>query len=427
MKQKFSSVQSRTLKEKKEKRRDEMNCFRPRRTKTSPSAKLPSYGELAPPPPLCAENSGPRNMIEPASELYPLGTYPINPELNNQKHLVLLQIPGCTLYLIETGEAVELARGDFKFIRLSENDVLLANIIQIGDDLLWPLTKDEPVVKVDSHHYLFSLLMDQKDGEPLSYGVSFSGESGGSLSSLDSLLKEHCCFSISSSSTEDRGLDWREFAPRIEAYNGVLAKAIAEGTGQIVKGIFMCSNLYAKQVNKGGETILSRHGEKRYGVPATASFNSRNLAAPNKTMLNKSLKRARKLSKMTEKLSKSMLDGVCGASGAIMAPVVQSKAGKKFLAMVPGEVLLASLDAVNQVLDALEAAEKQAFTATSGAATRMVSNRFGESAGETTDHVLATAGNFASTAWNISKIRKVMTPKSSVSSGIKNAAKNRKV
>lgn len=56
----------------------------------------------------------------------------------------------------------------------------------------------------------------------------------------------------------------------------------------------------------------------------------------------------RKLSKMTEKLSKTMIDGVGIATGSVMAPLVKSQAGKAFLAMVPGEVLLASLDAVGK-------------------------------------------------------------------------------
>lgn len=51
---------------------------------------------------------------------------------------------------------------------------------------------------------------------------------------------------------------------------------------------------------------------------------------------------------MTEKISKRMLDGVQFATGSVMAPVVKSQAGKSFLSMVPGEVLLASLDAVSK-------------------------------------------------------------------------------
>lgn len=58
--------------------------------------------------------------------------------------------------------------------------------------------------------------------------------------------------------------------------------------------------------------------------------------------------RVRKLTKMTEKLSKSMLDMVGVASGSVMGPVMKSQAGRAFFAMVPGQVLLASLDAVSK-------------------------------------------------------------------------------
>lgn len=58
----------------------------------------------------------------------------------------------------------------------------------------------------------------------------------------------------------------------------------------------------------------------------------------------------KKLSKMTEKLSKAMLDGVGMVTGSVMQPVVKSRAGKAFLAMAPGEVVLASLDAVSKFL-----------------------------------------------------------------------------
>jgi len=51
-------------------------------------------------------------------------------------------------------------------------------------------------------------------------------------------------------------------------------------------------------------------------------------------------------------------------------------------------------------------------------------NRFGESAGEATEHVFATAGHAANTAWNVFKIRKAFTPASSATNGVlKNAAK----
>ncbi|XP_076905413.1 senescence/dehydration-associated protein At4g35985, chloroplastic-like [Bidens hawaiensis] len=341
------------------------------------------------------------------------------------KHETVLSIPSCKVHLMDEGEAIELATGDFKIIQLSDDGVLLATVIKINDDLQWPLTKDEPVVKLDPLHYLFSLTIDKDDG-PLSYGVTFSDTLYGDFKSLDRFLREHSCFSTSSSSRKT-DIDWKEFAPRIEAYNNVIAKAIAEGTGQIVKGIFICSNAYTNQVQKGGNMILNQAMDEKNGISRTTTNESNKINGSRKENgINNSLKSVRKLSKMTENMSKAMLNGVGIATGSVMGPMVRSQAGKAFFSMVPGEVLLASLDAVNKVMDAAEAAQKQALTATSGAATRMVSERFGESAGEATGDVLATAGHVAGTAWNVVKIRKAMTPASATSNGVRrNVAKIR--
>ncbi|KAK4432973.1 Senescence/dehydration-associated protein, chloroplastic [Sesamum alatum] len=349
------------------------------------------------------------------------------PENKNVKHELLIRIPSCRVHLMDEGEALELAAGDFELLRISDEHVSLATTIKVGAELQWPLTKDEPVVKLDSLNYLFSLPM--KDGEPLSYGVSFSDGNGADLGLLDSFLKENSLFSSSSSRSRKGDINWKEFAPAVDDYNSVLAKAIAGGTGQIVKGIFKCSNAYTNQVQKGGETILIRAAQEKNQVAAKHGPKSNSIDGPTKQRgaVNKSLKRVRKLSKMTEKMSKAMLDVVGVASGSVMAPVVRSQAGKTLLSMMPGEVLLASLDAVNKIIDAAEAAEKQAMTATSGAVTRMVTNRFGESAGEATEDAMATAGHCAGTAWNVFKIRKAINPASSVSSGVlKNAAKSAK-
>ncbi|KAL0345177.1 UNVERIFIED_CONTAM: Senescence/dehydration-associated protein, chloroplastic [Sesamum radiatum] len=377
-----------------------MNCFKPKRSK--------------PPSPTKTTSSPPPQQVQEI------------PESKNVKHEILLRIPSCRVHLMDGGEALELAAGDFELLRISDENVSLATTIKVGEELQWPLTKDEPVVKLDALHYLFSLPM--KDGEPLSYGVSFSDGNGADLGLLDSFLKENSLFSSSSSSRSRKGdINWKEFAPAVNDYNSVLAKAIAGGTGQIVKGIFKCSNAYTNQVQKGGETILIRAAEEKNQVALKDSHKSNSNGANQKSAVNKSLKRVRKLSKMTEKMSKAMLDVVGVASGSVMAPVVRSQAGKTLLSMVPGEVLLASLDAVNKIIDAAEAAEKQAMTATSGAVTRMVTNRFGESAGEATEDALATAGHCAGTAWNVFKIRKAINPASSVASGaLRNAAKSAK-
>ncbi|TKY44568.1 Senescence/spartin-associated protein [Spatholobus suberectus] len=341
------------------------------------------------------------------------------------KQEVVLQIPGCKVHLMDEGEALELAQGHFTIMTIMDENVPLATIIKVGNSVQWPLTKDEPVVKVDGLHYLFSLPV-KDGGEPLSYGVTFPEQSYESMGVLDSFLKEHSCFSgLKRSKKSD--LDWEEFAPGVEDYNHFLAKAIAGGTGQIVKGIFMCSNAYTNQVQKGGETILNSAAEKKNGGVVRESMNDRTADATKNSAMNENLKRVRQLTNVTEKLTKSLLNGVGIMSGSVMAPVLKSQPGQTFLKMLPGEVLLASLDAVNRVFEAAEAAEKQTFSATSQAATRMVSNRFGEEAGEATEHVFATAGHAINTAWNVSKIRKAINPASSANAAgaLRNSAKKR--
>ena len=58
--------------------------------------------------------------------------------------------------------------------------------------------------------------------------------------------------------------------------------------------------------------------------------------------------RVRKLSEMTEQMSQSLLDTVISVTGSMAAPLLRSKQGRGFLATVPGEVVLASLDAISE-------------------------------------------------------------------------------
>ncbi|XP_047947155.1 senescence/dehydration-associated protein At4g35985, chloroplastic-like isoform X2 [Salvia hispanica] len=378
-----------------------MNCCKPTKSKTQKKASLPE-----PPSTQVQQPSNQETLI------------PQNNNTINVRHDVLLRIPECRVHLMDEGEAVELGAGDFELQRITDGNVAIATAVKVGAELQWPLTKDEPVVKLDEKHYLFSLLMN--DGTPLSYGVAFAS---GGLEELDAFLRENCSFTASKKK-RDSDIDWKEFAPAVDSYNSFLAKAIADGTGYIVKGIFKCSNAYTNKVQKGGETILIQAVEEK-NIVAPNKIQS-NGAKKSKGSLNKSLKRARKLSKMTQKLSKSVLNVVESGTGAVMTPIVESRPGKAFLNMMPGEVLLASLDALNKIIDAAEAAEKQTMVATSGAVTTAVTNRYGESAGEATGHALATAGHCVGTAWNVFKIRKAINPATTATSRgvLKNAAKS---
>lgn len=56
------------------------------------------------------------------------------------------------------------------------------------------------------------------------------------------------------------------------------------------------------------------------------------------------LYRVKKVTKMTESVAHGVLSGVIKVSGFFTSSVANSKAGKKFFSLLPGEVVLASLD-----------------------------------------------------------------------------------
>uniref|UniRef100_A0A0E0N1V7 Senescence domain-containing protein n=1 Tax=Oryza rufipogon TaxID=4529 RepID=A0A0E0N1V7_ORYRU len=356
----------------------------------------------------------------------------------------LLRVPGASVHLLDGAEGpVELARGDLAVVRIAKDGVAVATVARVGRGLGWPITRDEPVVRLDRLHYLFTLPDSTGGGGGggalfLNYGVSFAAPDDALLASLDAFLKANACFSTPSSSAPSRSSAttttrpaptttatadgyWNDFAPRMDSYNNVLAKAIAAGTGQLVRGIFMCSEAYATQVQRGADLIRPQAAgsvTKRSGG-AGGGGASRTTGQPD-------AKRGG-LSEMTEKMSQSLLDTVIAVTGSMAAPLLRSKQGKAFLATVPGEVILASLDAINKVMDAVEAAERRSLAATSNVVSGAVSRRYGESAGEATEDAFATAGHAVGTAWNLFKIRKAVTPSSSLPGNmVKSAVRNRK-
>ncbi|CAL4961646.1 unnamed protein product [Urochloa decumbens] len=364
----------------------------------------------------------------------------------------LLRVPGASVHLVTAGGSdgppVELARGDLTVVRITKDDVAVATAVRVGRDLGWPLARDEPVVRLDRLHYLFTLPDSGDGGTFLNYGVSFDATAANAnadaLASLDGFLRANACFSAPSTSSASAfpswnwkssrpqqqpavapDAYWNDFAPRMEGYNGVLAKAIAAGTGQLVKGIFMCSEAYASQVQRGADLFRPQAAGGASNRPSGAGRSSQ--ASTKRGVVNKSLKRVRKLSEMTEQMSQSLLDTVISVTGSMAAPLLRSKQGRAFLATVPGEVVLASLDAINKVMDAVEAAERRSLAATSNVVAGAVSRRYGESAGEATEDAFAAAGHTVGTAWNLFKIRKAVTPSSSLPGNmVKSAVRNRK-
>jgi len=351
----------------------------------------------------------------------------------------LVRIPGgAVVNLVDAGEEVsdsaQLGSGEFSIVRIVQGNTGIVLFVNVGEDVRWPLTKDEPTLKLDSRHYLFSIRLppdeeaaDKDSSDILNYGVTFADEEG--LDSLDSFLQQHACLSLPAESTggaskstratkwgscdreNPEAAYWTALAPRVENYNSVVAKAIAAGSGQIIKGLFLCTNAYDSQVQKGGESVRSRVTKAESKTGAAADHQKKTSShAKISPSTKRNIRRAKKLSRMTEKLSENLLAGVVTVSGGVTAPVVGSKAGQKFFRMLPGDVLLASLDAFNKVLDAAEIVGRDALSAASEATVEIVANRFGEEAGEVTHDTFAVAGHAIGTAWNVTKVRKAINP-----------------
>ncbi|KFK39626.1 hypothetical protein AALP_AA3G268300 [Arabis alpina] len=309
-----------------------------------------------------------------------------NPSPQNVEEEVLLQISQCRVHLLDASEPLELASGEFKLVKLSsDNNGTLEMVVRVGHDLEWPVVKEEPVVKVNARDYIFTLPV--KDGDPRRYGVTFYGEEEDVVKSLDFLeefMRENSCFSSLSKTNNE--IDWKVFAPNAEEYKNGVAKAIAGVSGYIIKGIFTCSNLYSNKVHEGGGEITTT---KEYDE---------------NTKVGGTLGRIEKLWNASETVVITILEGGEIVIGDWMiAPVLKSRLGKALLSTAPGEVLVASLDSLNKIVDAAEAAEIQAYIATSMAATKLVRNSFGENAGGITAKVLETTGNLSRTAWTIQK------------------------
>ncbi|KAM3314554.1 hypothetical protein ACQJBY_033402 [Aegilops geniculata] len=121
--------------------------------------------------------------------------------------------------------------------------------------------------------------------------------------------------------------------------------------------------------------------------------------------------RARRVTKMSNKVANSILSGVLKVSGFVTSAVVNSKPAQKFFKLMPGEVILASLDGFGKVWDAVEVSGKNVMRTSSVVTTSVVTHRYGDQAGEITQDYLHATGNALGVAWAVFKIRKALDPK----------------
>uniref|UniRef100_A0A1J3I048 Spartin n=2 Tax=Noccaea caerulescens TaxID=107243 RepID=A0A1J3I048_NOCCA len=377
------------------------------------------------------------------------------------KEEVILTIPGAILHLIDKSYSVELAVGDLQILRLVQGEITVAVFARVADEIQWPLTKDEPAVKIDESHYFFSLRPVKESGsdhsteeetnndDMLNYGLTIASKGQEPLlEKLDLILTDYSSFTAEEQKADDVNsvMDltaaketspeelkgerkkmvekqctayWTTLAPNVEDYSGAAAKLIAVGSGQLIKGILWCGDITMDRLMWGNDFMkrkLSKAEKEREVSPKTL----------------KRLKRVKKMTKRTEKVANGVLSGVIKVSGFFSSSVVNSAAGKKLFGLLPGEMVLATLDGFNKVCDAVEVAGRNVMKTSSTVTTEIVDHKYGAKTAEATNEGLGAAGHAIGTAWTVFKIRKALNPKSAVKpsslakTAIKAAAKEKK-
>lgn len=218
----------------------------------------------------------------------------------------LIRVPGAILNLIDRNYSVELACGDLTIVLIRQGESVVAVLARVADDIQWPLAKDMAAVKLDDSHYFFSFRApkergsdsdssDDEDGKKvsddyLSYGLTIvSKGQEGLLKQLDVILQNFSSFTVqkvSESAKKGEAMDeslarelspedlqtekkkemmegkcagyWTTLAPNVEEYNGVAAKLIAAGSGQLIKGILWCGDVTVDRLKRGNEVMQQR-------------------------------------------------------------------------------------------------------------------------------------------------------------------------
>ncbi|XP_043812266.1 protein EARLY-RESPONSIVE TO DEHYDRATION 7, chloroplastic isoform X2 [Manihot esculenta] len=319
----------------------------------------------------------------------------------------LITIPGTIVHLIERDRSVELACGDLTIVSLKQGDTVVAVLARVGDDIQWPLAKDEAAVKLDESHYFFTLRVPanerganegkseiEKEVELLNYGVTIASKGQeGLLKEFDNILERYSAFTVQEVQEKGnweliygktaRGISpeelkmeeekkelmeessaayWTVLAPNVEDYSGSVSRMIAAGSGQLIKGILWCGDVTVDRLKWGNEFLKKRMGKKSDTEISPAAI--------------RRIKRVKRLTRMSEKVATGILSGVVSVSGLVTSSIVNSKAGKKFFSLLPGEILLASLEGFNKVCDAIEVAGKNVMSTSSVVTTGLVSEKY---------------------------------------------------
>jgi len=335
----------------------QQNSFYPQVDSTNPDADSPF-----------SHHSSSSSSIYPSVETENL----IREEPNATEAMenVLVTVPGAILHLIEKESSVHLASGNLTISSLGEGDKVVAVLARVGDKVQWPLAKDVAAVKLDESHYFFTLQVPQKQAENgfevLNYGLTVAAKGQEKvLRELDGVLEKYSFLSkekvkgvsgwevLDGSVTtetspeelkseekrevieERSGAYWTTLAPNVEDYSGRFARWIAAGSGHVIRGILWAGDVTVERLKWGNDFM-----KKRLEPGSQSQISPQAL---------ENMKRVKKLTKMSEKVATGVLSGVVKVSGFFTSSVVNSKPGKKFFSLLPGEIVLATMDGFSKL------------------------------------------------------------------------------
>lgn len=374
-------------------------------------------------------------------------TFMVDAEVTEASEDVLVSLRGAQVHLVDDQDSVLLGEGEFSVVLIEQAGKEVVAFVRVGDDLRWPLTKDEPAVKLDSSHYFFTIRVprrvDEMDSdtargssqEVVTYGVTFAVEGQEEhLRELDSVLKNYNQFSSpklvpvrDEFDGPDYGYDhlynglrisrnettpsdslqitagkpaeyWKSMAPNVDDYNSELAKTLASGTGSLIKGIFWLRNATVSNLENGTKYVQDR-----------VDPNPRAPSSITPSTIN-NLTRVKNLSMATEHVATSLLNGAIKVAGFFTGALLRTDTAKRVTQLIPGEAALVSMDAFARLFDAVEVAGTDIIQKTAAFTHDVVKHRFGEEAGAVTAASLATAGHLFSTAWTVTKVRSAWDP-----------------
>ncbi|CAN6290068.1 unnamed protein product [Urochloa humidicola] len=353
----------------------------------------------------------------------------------------VVAVPGAQLHLVDPDRSLDLGAGTLSVVRLRQGDHTVAVLARLAPEkphhrrglfrlfssgrsgdgaaeqepVQWPLTRDVAAVKLDAAHYFFSLHVphtdhpeDKEDADEaeaaLSYGLTVAGKGQGEvLQELDRVLEEYTTFSVkqveaAAKEKSEAAAFWTTIAPNVDDYSSSVARLIARGSGQLVRGIIWCGDITAEGLRRGEDVVKKSVGPSVKPTQVKPSTLRR-------------MKRARRVTKMSNRVANSILSGVLKVTGFVTSTVINSKPAQKFFKLMPGEVILASLDGFGKIWDAVEVSGKNVMQTSSVVTTSVVTHRYGEQAGEATHNYLHATGNALGAAWAVFKIRKALDPK----------------